>query len=174
MKVQQCISKHRTCQCQCLLSAAWTAVPVSPVSRDDNRRVALLRKVRFELRPIYYLGKLDIRQLVPHHCSTCARSPSCIKILSDRNAAWSQRNAKARATALAKRLAAKTTLIDQSPPSDADPVPPASISPVPVPHMLKRPALDAITNQPAKRATRRSAPVPLASVSEVSASFQPA
>jgi hypothetical protein len=49
------------------------------------------------------------------------------------------------------------------------PVPPA-----PVPRTLKRPALDAITNQPSKRAVRRSAPVPLASVFEVSASFRPA
>ena len=94
------------------------------------------------------------------------------KILADRDAARSRRNAKARATALAKRLAAQTTLIDQTPPSDVknvDPVPPA-----PLPPTLKRPALDAITNQPTKRATRRSAPVPLASVSEVSASFRPA
>ena len=49
------------------------------------------------------------------------------------------------------------------------PVPPA-----PVPCTLKRPALNAITNQPSKCAIQWSAPVPLASVFEVSASFRPA
>jgi hypothetical protein len=94
------------------------------------------------------------------------------KISSDRDAARSQRNAKARATALAKRVAAQATLIDQTSPSDVEVVDPDP--PAPVPHPLKRPALNTITNQPAKRVTRRSAPVPLASVSEVSASFRPA
>ena len=97
---------------------------------------------------------------------------------SDQDAAWSQRNAKARATALVKRLAAKTTLIDQTIPSDVEDVDPsipsAPVPPTPVPHTLKCPTLDAITNQPSKHAVQQSASVPLASVSEVSASFWPA
>jgi hypothetical protein len=82
------------------------------------------------------------------------------KVSADRDAARAERNEKNRAKALAKRTAAKA--------SDSEGPTPVTVK------RSKRPALDTVTNRPAKRAAKSTAPrAPVPSVADVARSFRP-